>query len=549
MKKLFYGDNLEVLQDHITDESIDLIYLDPPFNSNADYNVIFRDHKDERSTAQIVAFEDTWHWGSDDELALDRMTLKNGELAEVLHLMVKALGKNDLAAYLVMMAERLIEMHQVLKPTGSLYLHCDPTASHYLKFILDIIFGIEHFRNEIVWKRQNAKGLAFTRFAKNHDIILYYSKSEKLTWNAQYTAHNPEYLKAFYKYVDKETGRKYRLADLTNPNKDRPNLTYEFLGVTRVWRWTKERMQKAYEDGIVIQTSLGKVPVLKRYLDEQEGNPVDDIWIDIPPIQAQSSERLGYPTQKPLALLERIISASSNPGDIVLDPFCGCGTAVAAAQKLGRNWIGIDITHLSVALMQARLKRDFELEAGKDYQVEGTPEDLQGAQYLFEADAFQFQFWVVGMIGAQPYGASGSSKKGKKGGDTGIDGVYYFRTPGGEKLEKVIVSVKGGKNLNPSMVRDLVGTVEREKAAMGILLTLYPPTKGMYDDAAKNGLYKYGSASIQKIQILTVEDLFGGKQPDLPKGSTNVSYEQSKVKTVQSESKRKGMNPLFDSQE
>jgi DNA modification methylase len=549
MKKLFYGDNLDVLQNHIADESIDLIYLDPPFNSNADYNVIFRDHKDQKSTAQIVAFEDTWHWGSDDELALDRMTMKNGELAEVLHLMVKALGKNDLAAYLVMMAERLIEMHQVLKPTGSLYLHCDPTASHYLKFILDIIFEPKNYRDEITWKRSSAHSdtkQGRKAYGSIIDILLYYTKSDDFTFNTQFTQYDEDYVKNFYKYIDKD-GRRYRLSDMTGPGgASKGNPSYEVLGITRYWRYSQKTMGELIAQGRVVQTAPGNVPQQKRYLDEMLGVPLQNIWIDIQPIQAQSTERLGYPTQKPLALLERIVAVSSNPGDIVLDPFCGCGTAVAAAQKLGRNWVGIDITHLSVALMQARLKRDFELEAGKDYQVEGTPEDFGGAQYLFDADAFQFQFWIVGMIGAQPYGATGNSKKGKKGGDTGIDGVYYFRTPGGEKLEKVIVSVKGGKNLNPSMVRDLVGTVEREKAAMGILLTLYPPTKGMYDDAAKNGLYKYGNAGIQKIQILTVEDLFNGKQPDLPKGSVNMSYEQNKVKTVQSESKRKGMNPLFD---
>lgn len=445
----------------------------------------------------------------------------------------------------MMMAERLIEMHQVLKPTGSLYLHCDPTASHYIKVILDILFGVQNFRNEIIWKRTSAHSDA-SRWGRVHDVILFYSRSDDFTWNALYLPHDEEYTVRFRnKDVD---GRLWTDGDITAKGLSGGVYTYEYKGITSLWRVPLDTMIRLDAEGRLHFTRNGGIR-LKRYFDETSGRPIQDIIDEIPPINSQAKERLGYPTQKPVALLERIISASSNPGDIVLDPFCGCGTAVAAAEKLGRNWVGIDITHLSVALMQARLKRDFELEPGKDYQVEGTPEDFGAAQYLFDQDPFQFQFWIVGMIGAQPYGASGSSKKGKKGGDTGIDGVYYFRTPGGEKLEKVIVSVKGGKNLNPSMVRDLVGTVEREKTAMGILLTLYPPTKGMYDDAAKNGLYKYGGAGIQKIQILTVEDLFKGKQPDLPKGSMNVSYEQSRVKTVQSESQRKGMSPLFEGQE
>jgi site-specific DNA-methyltransferase (adenine-specific) len=262
-------------------------------------------------------------------------------------------------AYLVMMAIRLVELHRVLKSTGSLYLHCDPTASHYLKVVLDTIFGVKNFLNEIIWKRTNAKSLAFTRFANNHDVILRYAKTGKWVWNPQYTPHDPEYVKKFYKYVEEGTGRRYRLADLTNPNKDRPNLTYEFLGVKRVWRWTRERMEKAYADGIIVQSRPGAVPAMKRYLDEQKGNPVGDVWVDILPLQAQSAERLGYPTQKPVALLERIISASSNGGDVVLDPFCGCGTTIAAAEKLGRRWIGIDITHLAISLQKYRLQEAF----------------------------------------------------------------------------------------------------------------------------------------------------------------------------------------------
>ncbi len=256
------------------------------------------------------------------------MTELPAHISKMIGSMRDFIGANQMMAYLVMMAVRLVELHRVLKPTGSLYLHCDPTASHYLKIILDTLFAAENFRNEIIWQRTNAKGNATTRFATNHDVILRYIKTEKATWNAQYVPHDIQYVKDFYKYVEPETGRYYTLGDLTNPNPKRPNLTYEFLGVTRVWRWTRERMQEAFNAGLIVQSQPGAVPRLKRYLDEQEGMPVGDVWTDIPPVQSQSKERLGYPTQKPLALLERIIRASSNAGDTIWTLFA------AAARQL-----------------------------------------------------------------------------------------------------------------------------------------------------------------------------------------------------------------------
>lgn len=279
--RLFYGDNLNVLRDQIASESVDLIYLDPPFNSNADYNVIHKDKTGGGSDAQIEAFEDTWHWtnhpgGSED--AFDQV-MRSGhtDAAELLRAMRGFLGENDMMAYLSMMAIRLIELHRVLKPTGSLYLHCDPTASHYLKLLLDGVFGGENYVNEIIWNRTAAKGHAFTRFASSHDVIFFYSKSAQHVWNAQHLGHSDAYIRSHYSSVEPATGRRYQLDNLLNPNKDRPNLTYEFLGVTRVWRWTKERMQEAYDSGLVIQPSPGAVPRLKRYLDEQEGVPVSDV--------------------------------------------------------------------------------------------------------------------------------------------------------------------------------------------------------------------------------------------------------------------------------
>jgi len=419
-RHLYYGDNLDVLRESIRDESIDLIYLDPPFNSNANYNVLFRAPGGEQSAAQIEAFEDTWHWNESAERAFDDvMKSGNTEAADLLRAMRSFLKENDMMAYLAMMAVRLIELHRVLKPTGSLYLHCDPTASHYLKAVIDAVFGKDAMQNEIIWRRSTGKSLTSRRLPTNHDVIFFYTKGASGTWNGDslflpYDEGNlPDSTAEKYSHRD-DDGRRYQLDNLINPNPNRPNLTYEFLGVTRVWRWTQERMQEAYEKGLVIQPRPGGVPRFKRYLDEQRGLPLSDVWIDIPPLNSQAKERLGYPTQKPVALLERIISASSNPGDVVLDPFCGCGTAVHAAEKLGRSWIGIDITHLAVSLIERRLKDAFP---GIKFDVHGTPKDIGGARDLAMRDKYQFQWWAVSLVEAQPFGGK------KKGADGGVDGV------------------------------------------------------------------------------------------------------------------------------
>ena len=425
----------------------------------------------------------------------------------MLEAMRSFLGQNDMMAYLAMMAIRLIELHRVLKPTGSLYLHCDPTASHYLKILLDAVFGARNFGNEIVWQRTNAKSLAFTRFAKNHDIILRYTKSDKWIWNPQYSEHDPEYIRKFYKYTDPD-GRIYRLGDLTNPNKNRPNLTYEFLGVMRVWRWTKERMEQAYRDGIVIQKQPGSVPAMKRYLDEQEGNPIGDIWNNIKPIQAQSKERLGYPTQKPVALLERIISASSNEGNVVLDPFCGCGTTVHAAQKLGRKWIGIDITHLAVSLIERRLGDAFGKEV--HFETIGVPKTIEAAKDLAKRDKHEFEKWAITLIpDAQPF------RGGRKGADTGIDGIVYLRTEK-NKTDKAIIEVKGG-GVSVDQIHKLKSVIERENAIIGLFITLKNPTKPMVAEAASAGFIETHKGRVPRIQILTIKGILNFSEfPRLP---------------------------------
>lgn len=452
----------------------------------------------------------TWHWNDSAELAFDEV-LKgyHSDAAVMLRAMRSALGDNDLMAYLAMMAVRLIELHRVLKPNGSLYLHCDPTASHYLKQILDGIFGHGSMLNEIVWQRTNAKGLAFTRFARNHDVILSYHKGDEWTWNRQYLDHDKDYVERFYRHEDAD-GRRYALDNLLNPNKNRPNLTYEFLGVTRVWRWTKDRMKKAHDDGLIHQSAPGGVPRLKRYLDEQEGTPIGDVWTDISPLQSGSKEALGYPTQKPVALLERVIFASSNEGDVILDPFCGCGTTVHAAQKMNRQWVGIDVTHLAVSLIERRMREAFP---SAKFEVFGVPKDASGAKDLAERDKHEFQKWIVATIGGQPY------KGGKKGMDRGIDGYLHFRDAD-MKPQFAVISVKGG-GIKSGDIRDLKGTMDREKAALGIFLTLNPPTREMVKEAAANtGIYETGGMKFPKLQIITADEVIGGKRPTVPFGHT-----------------------------
>lgn len=518
---LYFGDNLDILREHIADASVDLIYLDPPFNSKRDYNLLFKTPKGHASDAQITAFEDSWHWGEQAEREFQEILQQaNTDAAEMIQALRRFLRENDMMAYLVMMCNRLLELHRVLKATGSLYLHCDPTASHYLKIVMDAVFGIQNFRNEIIWQRTIAKALTSHQLPNNHDVLFCYQKTDSAKWHADemFQPYDLSDLdeKTASKYTHRDSdGRLYRLDNLINPNPNRPNLTYEFLGVTKVWRWTRERMQKAYDAGLVIQTKPGTVPQLKRYLDEQRGRPLGDVWTDIPPINSQAAERLGYPTQKPLALLERIIAASSNAGDVVLDPFCGCGTAVHAAQKLGRQWIGIDLTPLAIHLIEQRMHDAFP---DLKFYVEGIPRDLDGARDLAARDKYHFQWWACALVGAQPYQGK------KKGADGGIDGIIYFQDDKGP-AKKIIVSVKGGEKVNRAMVADLKNSVEREKAQLGIFVTLAPPTKPMQTEAVSAGWYQSPhSGAFEKIQILTIADLLNGKTaryPDLARGGAN----------------------------
>jgi site-specific DNA-methyltransferase (adenine-specific) len=388
---------------------------------------------------------------------------------------------------------------------------------------MDSIFGPERFANEIIWQRISAKSLAFTRFASNHDVILRYQKGNKATWNPQYREHDPEYVEKFYRYIEPETGRRYRLGDLTNPNKNRPNLTYEFLGVTRVWRWTKERMQEAYEKGLIIQNKPGGVPAFKRYLDEQEGTPVGDVWTDIRPVQSQAAERLGYPTQKPEALLERIILASSNEGETVFDPFCGCGTTVAVAERLHRNWIGIDITHLAITLMVHRLIDAFGEEL-TDFEIIGDPKDIGGAEELAHQNRHQFEWWALSLAGARP------AQDKKKGADRGIDGYIYFSDDESGKAKQVVIQVKSG-HVGVAQIRDLKGVLDREKAEIGALITLKQPTGPMKKEAVSAGYYEpehFPGRKYPKLQIITVDDLLREKEIEYPRLAPESTFKKAK---------------------
>ena len=510
--QLFYGDNLDVLGRHVADESIDLVYLDPPFNSNANYNVLFAEHDGTQAAAQIKVFDDTWRWDEGAARAYADVVEAGGRVSQAMQAFRTFLGESDMLAYLAMMAPRLVELRRVLKPTGSLFLHCDPTASHYLKMLLDAVFGPVNFRTEIVWKRSSAHSDAKqgrTQHGRIHDVILFYTKTDTWAWNHVFTPYDASYTDAFYKHVEPNTGRLYCLDNLTGPGgAAKGNPSYDVMGVTRFWRYSKKKMAELIAQGRVVQPRPGAVPRYKRYLDEMPGVPLQDWWGDIAPIGAQAQERLGYPTQKPEALLERIVSASSHEGDVVLDPFCGCGTTIAAAQALGRRWIGIDVTNLAITLIRHRLRDTYGDDIEQTYEVIGEPVSPPDAEALAAADPYQFQWWALGLVGARP-------AEGKKGADQGIDGRIYFHDGDTGKTKQIVLSVKAGK-LHAPYIRDLRGVVEREQAALGVLLTLNAPTKAMRTEAASAGFYASPWGQHPRVQILTVGELLAGKKLDAP---------------------------------
>jgi len=554
---LYYGDNLEVLRD-LDAGLVDLIYLDPPFNSNRSYNVLFKNKSGKDAQAQIEAFDDTWTWSQQTDDLYRELVMGGSvpaKVADALEAMRRLLGDNDVLAYLVMMTARLVQLHRVLKRGGSLYLHCDPTASHYLKVILDATFEPVNFRSEIIWKRTSAhsdtkQGRA--QHGRVHDVILFYSKGDATTWNAIYTPYDHDYAASEYRHVNPE-GRRYKEGDLTaakpggdtsyewwvkrrHGSKSRweadvdnehlaPLEGWQYQAVTpynrRYWAYSKSNMIEFAAQRRLIHRATG-APRLMLFADEMPGVGPQDLWTDVPPISAGASERLGYPTQKPLALLERIVSGSSNPGDIVLDPFCGCGTTIDAAQKLGRQWIGIDVTFLAVDLIDKRLRAAYGDDVAKSYVIHGIPRDLDGARALFAQNPFDFERWAVSLVSGQP--------NEKQVGDKGIDGVIRFPIDNAGDVGRALVSVKGGATVGPTAVRDLIGTVKSQRAEMGVLVCLTEPTRGVLDAVRHSGSYEHpvSGTSYPKTQVVTVAELLAGKGPKMP--TTILPYIQAKAR-------------------
>jgi len=510
MSTLYFGDNLHVLREYVRSESVDLIYLDPPFNSNASYNVLFTTPEGRKSEAQSAAFEDTWHWEIEAQVAFDAVLASGSGAANMLRAFRSMLSDSDMMAYLAMMTIRLIEMHRVLQTTGSLYLHCDATAAHYLKILLDGIFGPDGFRSEITWKRTTSHGNTSKNYGAVADHILFYTKSGNYTWNQIYSPFEEDYIEQKFRWAD-DDGRRWQSVTLRNPSQ-RPNLVYPYTASNgrtyhphpNGWSCDRVRMQEYDRSNRLHHPDKvdGKLR-LKMYLDESPGVKVQNIWSDIPAVNSRAEERIGYPTQKPLALLERIVLTSSNPGDVVLDPFCGCGTAIHAAQKNGRKWLGVDVTHVAIQIIQDRLRKYFPRER---FEIVGRPEDLSGAHALAQHDKYQFQWWATWLVGGQPRGGK------KKGADRGVDGEIYFKT-GANRDGFAVISIKGGRNIGPTMISELCAVREREQADVGIFVCLAEPTREMRSIAASAGLI---DGQYPRIQILTIEQLISGARPKLP---------------------------------
>lgn len=520
---LFYGDNLDILRRYIKDETVDLVYLDPPFKSDQNYNVLFAERTGAKAAAQIKAFGDTWEWNTVSASAFEEVVEASGRVAQVMLAFRTFLGETDMLAYLSMMAPRLSELHRVLRPTGSLYLHCDPAASHYLKMLMDAVFGPENFRNEIIWKRTSAHSSA-KRYGPVHDAILFYGRSDAVSWHGGYQSYDEVYLRQRFRL---EEARPWKDADLTGSGirhgeTGLPWRGFDVTAMGRHWMFPPSELDRMDAQGLIYwPKKKGGRPRHKKHLDQAKGIPLQDVWTDISPINSQAQERLGYPTQKPEVLLERIIEASSREGDTVLDPFCGCGTSVAVAQRLKRRWVGIDITHLAITLIRHRLQSAFGDQAA--YKVVGEPVSLPDAEALAAQDPYQFQWWTLGLVGARPV-------EQKKGADRGIDGRLYFHDEGeGGKTKQIVLSVKAG-NITVAHIRDLRGVVDREQAAIGVLICMEEPTKQMRTEAAAAGFYLspgWGKKH-PRLQILTVAELLEDKRIDYPPSrQVNVTFKKA----------------------
>ena len=521
MNRLYYGDCLTIMQE-MPLASVDLIYLDPPFNSNREYNAIYKDETGRPLPDQIEAFCDLWKLDEERERAIRQMPLLMREagiddgVAEFWRLWMSALRETQprLIAYLSYMAQRLLPMRGLLKSTGSIYLHCDPTASHYVKALMDAIFGHENFRNEIIWKRTTTHSDSGT-WSRVSDTILYFTKSNDFTWNETIAPHSDDYVREKYRHRDGD-GRPYMLDNMTSPN-PRPNMMYEWQGFpypAKGWRYSQKTMARLDAEGRIWYPTLrdgshdvSRRPRLKRYLDETKGGAMGNIWTDIAPINSQARERLGYATQKPLALLERIIAASSNPGDVVFDPFCGCATTLEAAERLERQWIGIDIAiHAVKRVAKVRLQERLRLAEGTHFVIEGVPRNIEGARDLWERDKFHFQKWAVEQVDG--------FVTTKRAADGGVDGRLYFARPGFRAFRSMLIAVKGGTNVGIGVVRDLRGVLERSEADMAGLIVMHEPgarkRESFAQEMAAAGDLDVLGTLYPRMQLLTVEEILDG---------------------------------------
>ena len=516
MGKLYFGDNIDILPKYVEPQSVDLIYLDPPFNSNARYNVLFRSPREDIGDAQVGAFLDFWIWGPEAELAYDRLlTRVGGEIGSIVRALRSALGDSDMMAYLVMMSARLAELKTVLKPSGSIYLHCDPTASHYLKVVMDAIFGISNFRNEITWLRsKNPKGSQHRakRYSPDTDSILFFSGSEEAYLRIE---------KIKRRLTEEELLEKYDRSDnlgrftdgpvLRSPSMgERRNLSYVYKNYDpSPWGWRMERDKLEALDlrGDLGWSATGK-PYRKLRIQDDTGAPVGSCWTDISSLNPQADERVGYPTQKPLSLLNRILLASSDEGGVVLDPFCGCGTTVHAAEQLKREWIGIDVSVHAIHVIEERMTGEFGKE--RVPKAIGIPADFASAAALAQRDPFQFQWWANYLLGVHLL------KEVKKGADRGIDGELFFPNGPGRSYGRMLISVKAGRNVTSAMIREFRGVLERENAEMGMFVCLHPPTREMIREAISAGFTRSVHGQMPKLQIMAIQDWFDGRRPQLP---------------------------------
>ena len=534
--KLYFGDNLPILREHIADASVDLIYLDPPFNSNANYNILFRERSGEQSAAQITAFRDTWRWSIESEAAyLEVIQHGPQQLARLLAAMRDFLGQNDMMAYLTMMAQRMIEMHRVLKPTGSIYLHCDPTAGHYLKTLMDSVFGARNFINEISWQRSQNRSAISRRFRRAHDLILFYGRGTDYRFTMQYRELSAESQK-LYSGLD-ERGY-YRLVPLLVSGRRGGVTGMPWRGIDpneqgrdgMHWVTVHDNLEDYDADNLIHWPAGGGLPNLKYYMEDSPGSPMSDYWYDIRPIQSRSRESLGYPTQKPEALLERIIRAGSSEGDLVLDPFCGCGTAMTVAERLNRRWIGIDITHLAVSLMKNRLRDNFG-DNLRPYDLIGVPQDVASARALAvesEHDGrYQFEWWALGLVDARP------ARERRRGADSGVDGYINFFDDNSGRPKRIIVQVKSGQ-VNRGQIAALKGDMKRERAEIALFITLNPPTSPMGQEAAAAGFYQpehFPGQQFPRVQILTIEELLNGKLAEYPRYAPEATFQRAPRRT------------------